>query len=336
MTIMKRYLFIAALLGSTIGASAQDYHLSQYDMAPMYLNPALTGMRFFGERMPFRISANYRSQWQKLQGKPYSSVAIGFDMPKDEWGFGVQIMDHIAGAANFGTFQFLASGAYRITDANSKNHFLSTGLQMGLFQKRFNPGNLIYENQYTDQGFDEGLPSGESYGRESIFRFDANMGIFYKYTDPNKRFDPSAGFAIYHITTPNESFTGQKHRLPMRFNGHVACDIHIDEQFTLTPNGLFMYQRKAMEINAGLMAGYNFKDSPYNLLAGGSYRHKDAIVIHLGLKQGTNMFRLSYDIVTSYLKNFGGSRSGFEMGMIYTGGNSNPNRSSSTVPGNSF
>jgi hypothetical protein len=55
------------------------------------------------------------------------------------------------------------------------------------------------------------------------------------------------------------------------------------------------------------------------LIAGGSYRHKDAVVIHLGFMQGESIFRLSYDVVTSNLKNYGGRRGGFEMGVIYTG-----------------
>ena len=299
---------------------AQDFHLSQYDMMPLYYNPAQTGMYFGQQDMKFRLTGNYRSQWQKIQGKPYSSIGIGYDMPMERWGVGALVMDHIAGTSNFSTFQFLLSGAYRITSDDSKNHFLSAGIQMGMFQKRFSNGNLLYESQYTGtDGLDPSLPTGEAFNDMSITRFDANVGIYYKYLDPNHHIDPSAGFSIYHVTMPNESFTGQKAKLPMRFNGMVDCAIHANEDFTITPNFLFMYQRKASEFNAGLMFSYIMPDSPYDLLAGANYRHKDAIIVHLGIRQGNSVFRISYDIVTSPLKKYGGSRGGFEMGVIYAG-----------------
>ena len=315
---MKKALIIL-LVFTAYSAKAQDFHLSQFDMAPLYYNPAVTGL-LFEDNAKMRVCGSYRSQWQKLQGKPYSSVAVSWDMPMDRFGIGVQVMDHIAGTSNFGTFQFLTSGSYKITGNNSKNHILTTGLQLGLFQKRFSDAALLFENQYdATNGLDPNLPDGELFPRFSLIRFDANIGVYYKYIDKNHRFDPSIGVGVYHLTMPNESFTGQKHRLPIRWAVTGGCDIHAREDLTFTPNFLFMYQRKAMEINAGLMASYNVSGSQYNLLAGGSYRHKDAIVVHLGFKQGGNTFRLSYDIVTSNLKNFGGRRGGFEMGVIYTG-----------------
>ncbi len=313
-------LMITGMLLCGSRVTAQDFHLSQYDMLPLYYNPAQTGMYFGNDDMKYRLSATYRSQWQKLQGKPYSSVGLSYDMPLKRWGAGLLLMDHIAGTSNFATFQMLASGAYRITSDDSKNHYLSVGLQLGLFQKRFSYGYLLFENQYTTtDGLDPNLDNGEDFPDLSIVRFDANMGIYYKYLDKNHRFDPAVGFSVYHLSTPDESFTGQKARLPMRFNGIFSCDIYANDNLTFTPNMLFMYQRKAMEINAGLMAGYQMPNSPYDLLAGASYRHKDAIIFHLGMQQGNNIFRVSYDVVTSDLKNYGGKRGGFEMGVIYSG-----------------
>ncbi|MDQ3110907.1 MAG: PorP/SprF family type IX secretion system membrane protein [Bacteroidota bacterium] len=301
---------------------AQDFHLSQYDMLPLYYNPAETGVYFGKDDTKYRFNGTYRSQWQKLQGKPYSSIGVGYDMAlKKRYGVGLLMMDHIAGNSNFATFQLLLSGAYRITSDDSKKHFLSAGLQMGIFQKRFAYSYLLFENQYTTtDGLDPNLSNGEDLPDLSIVRFDANIGIHYKYIDPNRRFDPSAGFSIYHLTTPNESFTGQKHRLPMRFNGILNCEIHANDYVTITPNILYMYQRGASEFNAGVLVGYAVQESPYELLGGASYRYRDAMVIHLGMKQGPNVFRISYDIITSPLRKYGGSRGGFEMGVIYSGG----------------
>jgi type IX secretion system PorP/SprF family membrane protein len=310
--------FCLVFLGETRTVYAQDFHLSQYDMAPLYYNPAHTGM-YFGRPDPFRLTSNYRSQWQKLQGKPYSSVSVSYDMPFDRFGAGIMVMDHIAGAANFGTMQIAASGAYSITPETSREHFLTVGLQLGIIQKRYNTGDLLFASQYGSDGLDPNMASGEVFQRDRITRFDAGMGVLYKYADPDRQFDPSVGFSVYHVNMPNESFTGSNSRLPMRWSATAACQIYFNDEFSIRPNALFMYQRKAMEINAGILAFYAVKDSPYELVAGASWRRKDAIVTHLGLKQGGSIFRLSFDLVTNDLKRYGGVRGGFELGIIYSG-----------------
>lgn len=322
---MKKVIIITSALFAFIlnGANqliAQDFHMSQFDLMPLYYNPAQTGMFPGTNDVKYRFAGDYRSQWQKLKGKPYSAVASSFDMPMQRYGVGGFIMNHIAGTSNFDTFQFMASGAYQITDPKSPNHFLSAGLQLGLYQKKFSQRDLLFENQYTTSyGLDPSLPNGELLPDLSIVRFDANMGIYYKYLDPKDKFDPSVGFSIFHLNRPNESFTGEEARLPMRFNGTLACDIFIDQQWSVTPNVLFMYQGKASELNAGFLAGYKISDSKYQLIAGSSLRIKDSVVIQGGVKHGNNMFRISYDIVTSPLKQFSGARGGFEMGFIYSG-----------------
>ncbi|MDZ4751788.1 MAG: PorP/SprF family type IX secretion system membrane protein [Flavobacteriales bacterium] len=319
-SILKVLLIASTTVASSTCMLAQDFHLSQFDMLPLYFNPAQTGMYFGEENMNYRFSGNYRSQWQKLQGKPYSAVGVGYDMPLKRFGVGLLMMDHIAGVSNFETYQFLLSGAYRVTSDESKNHFLTAGLQLGFFQKRFSYGDLLFENQYTtSDGLDANLPNGENLPDMSIVRFDANVGIYYKYIDSRQRFAPSVGFSIYHVNTPDESFTGNRSNLPMRFNGIFDCPIKLNDKVELIPNLLLMYQQKAVELNAGVLAGYSISQSEYSLLGGFGIRRQDAVVIHLGMKQGNNTFRVSYDVVTSALKNAGGGRGGFEMAVIYSG-----------------
>lgn len=319
MKIIGKILTAAILMTTLVfKANSQDFHLSQYDMAPLYMNPAQTGM-YMGENNKFRMSGNYRSQWQKMNGKPYSTIAYGFDMPYQRYGMGIYLMDNLSGDGNFGTFNFLLSGAYQITSDESEHHYLTTGLQMGFMQKRVNPGNFLYESQYTNTGLDGSMPTLESFSREKLLKFDVNFGAFYQYKDVNWKANPWAGFSVYHITMPNESFTSTKSKMPMRFNINLGSDIKVHDQVKIAPQLLFMYQGKATELNIGLLGYYNLKDTEYDIMGGFAIRTKDAAIIHLGLKQGNNVFRISYDIITSYLKNFGGRRSGFEMGIIYTG-----------------
>ena len=64
-------------------------------------------MYFGSEDMKYRFCGSYRSQWQKLQGKPYSSIGVGYDRPLDKYGVGILMMDHMAVTANCSTVQFL-------------------------------------------------------------------------------------------------------------------------------------------------------------------------------------------------------------------------------------
>jgi hypothetical protein len=107
----------------------------------------------------------------------------------------------------------------------------------------------------------------------------------------------------------------------MRWNAIFNTDIFIDQQWTVTPTVLFMEQAKAREINAGLIGAYKISSTSYTVLAGASVRVKDSVVMQLGMRHRNNTFRISYDLVTSGLKNYSGTRGGFEMGFTYCGWN---------------
>lgn len=319
---MKANIYITALaLFAAARLSAQDYHITQYETAPMYINPALTGM-YFGEKGDYKISANYRSQWKSLTPKPFVTANLAYDMPYERYGMGAYIIDNKGGTGGFGTLNFMLSGAYRITKDPQNVHNLSAGLQLGVMYKSFNLSKFTFDNQYSPNsstGFDTGLSHGENFDKTGIVRFDAALGVYYKYRDKDKKVHPFAGFSVYHVTKPDESFTDYESRLPMRFTIHGGSDIQASEKLKLVPGILFMSQAKALELNINTLGYYRIKDSDYDAVFGLGYRHKDAVMIHLGIKQKENVFRFSYDVNTSYLGNFSGNRGGFEFSLIYTG-----------------
>lgn len=320
--ILKFWAIIVLVALLHTASKAQDYHLSQYDMSPMFLNPALTGL-YGGERGKpgeLRMMANYRSQWQRLESKPYSTAAIAFDKPIKRFGVGAYIMDNLAGRSNYNTFNFIVGGSYEITAPESKDHFLTTGLQIGLINRKFGMDELLFESQYTSsQGLDGTLDNGENFQKFSILRFDSNIGFYYKYKNPLSDYNPFLGLSVYHLNKPDQAVAGTESRMPMRFNIHVGSDIYVDENVNIKPMILYMYQGKAQELNLGAMIFYHMKETQYDIVGGVSYRWKDAVVINAGLKQGQSTFRMSYDIVTSGLKTFNGKRGAIELGVVYSG-----------------
>jgi len=303
---------------------AQDFHLSQYEVASQYMNPALTGM-YFDEKVNYKVNADFREQWRALPSKPYTTGYLAYDMPyQKQWGFGGYIINDAAGTQNVNTLSILLSAAYKITTGGnvSAPYDLTVGLQMGLLQRSTHPGDYLYDNQYSatsPTGFDASLPSGESISKTAIFRYDANTGIYYRSHDKQKKVNYYGGFSIFHVTKPNQSFTVEKNKMPMRFAWNGGAYIDVNKQVMINPNALFMLQAKAIELNVGAMGYYRIEKTEYSPALGLSYRYQDAVIIHLGLKQGNNVYRVSYDINTSSLKNYSNGRGAIEFSVIYCG-----------------
>jgi type IX secretion system PorP/SprF family membrane protein len=321
----KHHILSAAACLAIGSACAQDYHLAQYDAATQYQNPALTGM-YLGEKGDYKISTDYRNQWRSMGIKPFTTIFLSYDMPylvkEKKFGFGAYVINNRGGVGQYNTLSFMLSGAYNILKGSDK-HYLSTGLQLGIFQKSFDPSAFTYDEQYSASSgtFDVNSPSYEEFGtgKQSIIRFDANVGVFYKYRDETKKVHPFIGFSIYHLNKPNETFTAYSSKLPMRFDVHGGADILINDRFTLTPKVEYMNQAKASEIYAGLVCFYKMKDNNFQPMLGVDYRHKDALVIEAGLRQDHHIFRVSYDINTSYLNNYTGGKGALEFSLILTG-----------------
>jgi type IX secretion system PorP/SprF family membrane protein len=334
-------VYIASLVFVGLSVRSQDYHLSHYDVAGMYLNPATTGV-YGNDNGDYRVYADQRSQWRAIGIKPYMTTFLGYDMPYKikgrKVGFGGYIINNNGGVGNFNTFTFMGSASYDILNSKSSDvvlepsardkHQLVVGLQMGLFYRTNNPNSLNYDVQYSlannGGAFDQSISSNEVYNRSSILRFDANYGLYYKYTEKGKKAHPYAGFSINHLTRPNESLTGGTTHLPIKWVGYAGCEIKIDDKMDVVPRVLYMNQAKAYDFTSGFLFYYRLNENQTKVYGGFDYRWKDACIISLGLKHESYAIRMSYDINTSYLKNFSNRRGAFEISLIITGHKGKP------------
>ena len=330
--IIKLLIFLFPLLwrGTEAEVSAQDFHLSQYAAAPHYTNPALTGI-YFGNEANYRIYSDYRNQWSALGVKPFSTFYLAYDMPcgkgtfasEKRFGIGGYLIQNRNGAGGLNTINFMPSASYKIVNKENSPHNLSVGAQMGIIYKSFDPNHFTYEKQYSPDAptvFDQTISSGENFGKTSLLKLDASMGVFYKYKNADWKVHPMIGYAVYHVTRPNESFSGiVKDKLPMRWVYQLGADCKVSEAVTVTPMILYMLQAKANELNIGATGSYHLKDTKYDILGGLQYRNKDAVIIQAGMKFDQHFFTFSYDINTSYLNNYTGGKGSFEFSIILTG-----------------
>lgn len=313
----KYYLTVAVLSILIIrNAHAQDFHLSQYDAAPLYLNPALVG-QFDGH---YRVHGHYRTQWGSVSSKPFNTAAISFDMPFKKIALGAQILNARAGAGNYNSLGVSLSVGYSFTIDKNKTHKFSLGLQGGTIQKSVNFDNLFFENQYTTVNggtFDRSLPTGETFGSSNFWLPDLNAGFVYYYGENQKRINPFLGGSVFHITEPKETFYDTQNNLPMRFMVHTGAKLNVSERVQFIPKLFFMRQENAQEINYGLMLHYHLKGSGAILLLAPTYRSADAFIIEGGVKYGSYEVRMGYDYNTSTLNDFSDGKGGFEISLTY-------------------
>lgn len=315
---------VAGLLFFPSVIIAQDFQLSQYDAPPLFLNPAMTGM-FDGH---YRVHAHYRTQWAAVANKPFTTAGISFDMPVKKFGIGLQVLNYRAGAGRYNVTSALLSFGYDLVFDKENNHHLALGAQAGMLQKSINVSDLTFGNQYTGVNggsFDAGLSSGETFSNTSFAVEDINAGFLYYYAKENSRFNPFIGFSAFHLTQPTESFLGSNNKLPSRYYLHGGTKINVNEKIQLLPKFLYMSQTSAHSFTATLLLHYYLKDADTYLIFGPTYRSNDAAIVELGIKKGSYIARVSYDINTSGLKTTTASRGGFEISLTYTARRSKPN-----------
>lgn len=320
MNIQVQLLILA--MASCLLLRSQDFHLSQYDATPHYFNPALTGI-YFNIKADYRIYSDYRSQWKSLGIKPFSTYYLAYDMPYKEFGFGGYLIHNRNGKGGFNTINIMPSAAYDITKTMDSPHKLSVGAQLGIFYRNFNPNHFTYETQFdpdAPNGFNQNISSGEVFLKTSLLKLDAAMGVFYKYEKAEWKTYPWGGFAVYHVTRPNQSVSGSvKDKMPFRWVTQIGTDYKVNEEIRLTPMLLYMNQGKAYELNFGAILFYHMRDTKYDLLGGLNYRWKDAVIVQFGGKYDQHIFTFSYDINISNLNAYTNGRGAFEFSIILTG-----------------
>jgi type IX secretion system PorP/SprF family membrane protein len=300
------------------GIHAQDFHLSLYDAAPLFLNPGLTGV----VDAKYRVHAQYRNQWRAVAFKPFNTALISFDMPKGKWGFGGQITEMRAGIGNYNVFQALGSAAYTLPLDKNRFHTLTMGLQAGVTQKSVEYKLHTFDSQWSTRdggSFDKELASNENFNRGAFFQEQVNFGLMYYYGKQQSRVNPFLGLSAFNLTQPKETFFGTGNRLPMRLYAHAGARVNVSELLYFLPKILVMNQQNVIEQVYSIDAGYFFKGEKFYLLAGYSQRIQDASVVWGGFRKDNLILKLGYDVNTSSLRTTSKTRGAFEISLTYMG-----------------
>jgi len=286
-------LSLAISLAGVDSAFAQDPEFTQFYANPLYLNPAFAG----SARCP-RIAMNYRNQWPSLSGT-YVTTSASYDQHVDGiyGGLGFIVTNDKAGEGTLNTTTI--SGIYSYQLKLSRTFSIRAGVQATYFQKSLDWNKLTFGDMIDPRrGFvyqTGDVPRGGTVGN---IDFSAGILGFSEFF--------FAGFAVHHLTEPNESLITGNSPMPMKITGHAGAVIPLSNSkystndSKISPNILYRSQGTFQQLNMGLY----LQKGP--LCGGVWYRNKDSFIALVGINTTNVKIGYSYDVTVSKLTNASG------------------------------
>ena len=274
---MKRLSILVLATALSFAAMAQDIHFSQFYMAPLQLNPAMTGVMNCNQR----IGLNYRNQWASvLREKAFQTSQVAYDAKipvgrYDYFGLGGSVWNDAAGSLNFHSTLLNLNFAYtkKMGGYRKKASYLSMGARVGLAQRGLNLLAAQWGNQNDGNGgYDATKSSNEPTfgvnGRDNYLFGDVSAGLlWFSVMDESNNF--YIGGAYDHINRANQSFTTDK-TVPLlsKFTVHAGGEFQSSDRITWLPGIVTFLQGPYLQVNGG---------SSIRFLLGNSKRSAEAI-----------------------------------------------------------
>ncbi len=202
--MLKKYITYLLLLVCW-NASGQDIHFSHLSGAPLYHNPAFSGL-FSGD---LRLAGSYRSQWNSFTNG-YQTIYAGadFQISRLQGGsglsMGIQTFGDKAGDLDFRTTGGSVALAGRLALDPRKGSFISMGLQGSYIQQSVDYSKIVaFDNEPNLPEADAGLRRALDLSAGLVIVFNIQKNKFY------------SGLAYHHFTRPVLTFYEDNIPLPL-------------------------------------------------------------------------------------------------------------------------
>ncbi|MFO7868950.1 MAG: PorP/SprF family type IX secretion system membrane protein [Bacteroidales bacterium] len=301
--ILQTLIAICIGLISYTNSYSQDAHLSQYDAAPLYFNPAQAGLFDCDHRMIL----NYKSQWSV-----YKTFLASFDQPIPDlsykggtFGAGALIASDYGGENSYGNTFLKLMPAYHKTLIPNKLK-LSVGLDIMMNLMTIDESTIRLPGQIDPiTGNSSG---GTEFDNPTKFYADLGLGINAEYT-LKKDIPIHGGITIYRLAGSGGGGVATNNTTPnyRRFSLNANSIVPLNSTITLLPSFIFLNQKIYNQMNAGSFVRFSMHDiTPIvkALYAGAWYRFGDAFIIGLGFDKQLNEkikmnLGVSYDVTIS-------------------------------------
>ena len=301
-THITQLLVLSFLLISFSEVKSQDVHFTQAYSAPLYLNPAFTGVKKHS-----RIVSNSRQQWA---GTPANYMTTSFSYDRNishlKSGFGMLATMDNAGTGNLKNVSIGALYAYQLSLHQNK-WIVRSGLNFSFASTSVDYQKLTFGDQLSIDG--------------KVFEQTADQ----QYIQRNNYFDISSGLLTYsknmwfgastrHLNEPNQALIGNNSKVPLLLSIHGGAKIPlvtsylVTQEISLLPTFQYKAQDKYDQVDAGLYLYYE------PLILGVWYRgipglkkydagnpNHDALALLIGYKYEDFKIGYSYDITVSKL-----------------------------------
>ena len=295
--------FASIVLVFCINTNAQNLSFSQRNYSPIQINPgSLSSLN------DIKATAIYRNEnfigdlsYQCYQFSAFSPLFIR-NQDIRLGGMGVSVFSDKADSEGLMKTNGVAL-AYAQNIKITPNSHLSLGLLGTYYQKRLNTDGFTTGSQWLEySGFDPDSYEGEPFNNEALDKFSVGTGLYWFLLDEMYSKKAFAGFSLFHLNRPNESFTEFENTLPIEYSFIGGYRAYQSQLIEITPD--IYYQNK--EYQQIFTLGTNFKlkftnESPHIPLKSGSvelltrYAIQNAFIIGIQLHQPGFSFGISYD-----------------------------------------
>jgi len=250
---IKSYLTVIVIFFSWVYSASQDVNFTQWEFAPMQVNPALTG-NFHGA---LSINLKHRNQARSiLSSNAYETYFFcsesKFQKSNSSRSFNVGIFSLFdkAGTLDFqtNTYNISTSIIQKIGKSEEAHHAFGFGFNFGFAQRKIDIDDNI--NFYTDsQGQIIEMPD---LLKSKISFADLSVGLLWKYTSKTN-FSYNLGTSYQHFNSPNISMIeGGVFNLSRRINVHGIMEIPLTTKSSILPSFLFYKQNQLDQLQFGL------------------------------------------------------------------------------------
>jgi type IX secretion system PorP/SprF family membrane protein len=318
---LKVVLLLIGFPGVTI---AQDPSFSQFFASPLNINPALTA----NINSKWRLVTNFRDQWIG-PASPYATGTVSYDskIMKDKLpetnvlGLGGMLMYDYAMSGIHKSVYGSLNVSYNVTLSDDVgDHRLGIGVGGIYGSKRIEFHRLIFPEQFTGNGFDTNLPTGEDALVNMKPYISSSAGITYSFTTDRTNVD--VGVAAFHLNEPKQTVLEDPHqRLAMRKVAHANFETYLNDNILINTNGIYQYQSKASYFSVGGALGFFINETGEDqvLYLGLWYWSSNAVIPYIGLRYKSMQFGLSYDVTVSKLSQAEQKPKTFELSFILRG-----------------
>jgi len=292
---------------------AQDFQYSQFYAAPLYINPAFTGLT-----EQHRIVANARDQWPGLSND-FLSTSLSYDRWVDEFNSGIGIIANgeLSGSGRLWRTEIAPTYAYQAVIKDML--VLRPAIKVGFNSIGVNKSKLVFNDQ-----LESGTVTTETKVRSNRFYTDFTFGFLALYDNY------WAGVSINHLNEPDQSLleNGQKDPLPKKYSIQAGARIPLENRGDAKLSGkdvTFAMQYKSQgkfdQLDIGgylnlnpIVWGIWYRGLPLKRNYQGTL-NADAITILFGIKKPEYSLGFSYDMTISKL-GIGRSAGSFEISFI--------------------